>query len=196
MNKQSKLVEMLEKNGLRPHHWDVLLSLEGRSNASFSKEGVLFGFLVDNGWVHENVLTQKSKDLLKKIEALFRAVAKSLPSDVLGEDYKERLKEYNEIFPKGKIPNGSPARTSATALVDKMVWAFENIEGLTWDKVYSVTKAYVDDFRTRNYEFMRTSGHFIKKEDKNRNVTSDLATYLESGIDSEERSTGIKFKVL
>lgn len=194
MNKQAKLIKLLEKNNLRPHHWDVLLSIEGKSKASFDKEGKLYLFLKDNGWVLNDTLTQKSENLLSRIENMFKAQAKPSASEVLGADYKDKLKEYVEIFPKGKLPSGKPARVALSMLEKNMVWLFQESNEVTWDKVMVATKAYVSEFRSKNYEFMRTSYYFIKREERSGGITSDLLTYIENGTE-EKKELEIKFNI-
>jgi len=93
------------------------------------------------------------------------------------EDWEEKIKEYNEIFPKGKKSGSIAFRTNPKELYDKFKWFFAEYPEYTWDNVITATKMYAQEFESScDYTYMQTSKYFIKKDDKNKVTTSTLAT--------------------
>ena len=96
----------------------------------------------------------------------------------MGKDFLDKLKEYREIFPAGKLPSGKPARVNIRTLESSFRWFFDMFEP-TWDEIIKATKMYVNEYEAKDYMYMKTSQYFISKTDKNKVKTSDLMDYID-----------------
>lgn len=68
-------------------------------------------------------------------------------------------------------------RTNPKELYDKFIWFFNEYPDYTWELVLQATGQYVKSFQdASDYTYMQSSKYFIKKEDKNKQVTSTLAS--------------------
>jgi hypothetical protein len=110
------------------------------------------------------------------------------------KDWEDKIKQYNELFPKGKKEGSSISfRTNPKELYEKFKWFFQEYPEYDWDMVLAATEKYIKVFEESNdYTYMQTSKYFIKKDDKNRVTTSTLSTHcynIAEGND-EELSTG------
>lgn len=110
------------------------------------------------------------------------------------KDWEDKIKQYNELFPKGKKEGSSISfRTNPKELYEKFKWFFQEYPEYDWDMVLTATEKYIKVFEESNdYTYMQTSKYFIKKDDKNRVTTSTLSTHcynIAEGND-EELSTG------
>jgi hypothetical protein len=128
-----------------------------------------------------NALTSKGDLMVKSV--IIRSSKTS--SKLLGDSYQENIKMYNDIFPKLKLPTGKPARTNPKNLESAFEWFFKTYD-YSWEVIMDATKMYVSDFEKKDYNYMRTSMYFIRKQDSNKVWTSDLATYCELIVNGEE----------
>lgn len=140
-------------------------------------------------WVTaDNKLTPKALDAIQDIEKLFKTGKKKSSIQVLGTNFKENIKIYVEMFPKGKLPSGKPARADEKNLEANFKWFFQTYE-YPWETVLRATAKYVDDFQKNNFLYMRTSQYFISKMSPDKTRESELANYcanIESGNDESE----------
>ena len=141
-------------------------------------------------------LTVKAKKIITKFENYFVKAKKRTSIQLMGKNFTVRLNEYREIFPAGKIPSGKPARVNIKTLENSFRWFFENYD-FSWDEIIDATKMYVNEYRDKQYMYMKTSQYFIAKEGKNKVKSSDLADYcdmIRDGIEPED--THFKEKVV
>jgi hypothetical protein len=62
-------------------------------------------------------------------------------------------------------------------LYQRFVWFFTEYPEYTWEDVFVATKKYLAGFEASvDYTYAQTSKYFIKKDDKNKNIVSTLAT--------------------
>lgn len=127
--------------------------------------------------------------LLPKAELLLTKLSSDIKDDKVPEAMKsyivDNISKYIEIFPKGKLPSGKPARSDKKNLENNFKWFFANYS-YTWDTVLKATAYYVDEFEKVNYLYMRTSQYFIRKKEDGNTFASELANYcaiIESGDD-------------
>ena len=67
-------------------------------------------------------------------------------------------------------------------------WFFSTYE-YDWKTIIEATKKYVQEYEMKNYEYMRTSQYFIRKQNPDKSFESDLATYcdmIQDGSSNEE----------
>jgi len=153
-----------------------------------------------NGYTHLNFINVRSEqyrlalcDYMKEIEGIYvlttlgkgvlrngQKILEKAPAKkkVPFEDWEENIVRYNEYFPKGKRPDSTNAyRTNPKELYERFIWFFNEYPDYTWELVFQAIEQYTNSFReSSDYTYMQSSKYFIKKEDKNRQVTSSLGT--------------------
>ena len=145
--------------------------------------------LKSDDWLTEDLqLTNKSVIFVEEINSYFRKSKKKTSKDIMGDDFDVCIKTYNEIFPAKKLGSGKYARTNIKTLEAGFRWFFENYN-YDWKVIYEATKKYIEEYKLRNYEYMRTSQYFIRKQSSDKSFESDLATYcdiIQDGSPNEE----------
>lgn len=134
-------------------------------------------------------LSDKGLKLIKEVEGLFKPVKKLADIELLGSNAQDNIDEFINIFPGIKLPNNKYARGDKKAIKNNMMWFFQEYD-FSWDTIFEATETYVEEFRQKNWMYMRTALYFIKKNDKGVEA-SDLATYcelIESGGVEEKRT--------
>ena len=144
--------------------------------------------LINNGWINEDLtLTSKSIIFTTEIDGYFKKAKKKTNKDLLGDNFADNLKEYVEIFPNRKLSSGKYARVNPKNLENSFRWFFENYD-YDWDMIFKATKKYIYDYSLKNYEYMRTSQYFIRKQNTDKTYDSELADYcnmIDNVLDDE-----------
>ena len=145
--------------------------------------------LKSNGWLNEDLsFTSKSIIFMEEINSYFKKSKKKTSKDIMGNDFDVCIKTYNEIFPAKKLGSGKYARTNVKNLEAGFRWFFSTYE-YDWKTIIEATKKYVQEYEMKNYEYMRTSQYFIRKQNPDKSFESDLATYCDiiqdGGTDEE-----------
>ena len=138
-------------------------------------------------------ITAKGKRLCVKYNNLFRIAKKRTSIQLLGKGYQEMLKIYREAFPAGKLPSGKPGRQNIKALENAFRWFFDTYD-YTWEEVAHATVMYVNEYKEKDYMYMKTSQYFICKSDKNKVKVSELADYCDMVRDGVEIEDNNPFK--
>jgi hypothetical protein len=126
-------------------------------------------------WINtQNELQPKALKLLTEADALFKSNKRKKKILFDTPEFSLRLEEFRNMFPKGNLPTGKPARTNLTELKKKMSAFFIQNPKYDWDLVLDATEAYVEHFRKQDYNYMRTAGYFISKDGD-----SELASYCQ-----------------
>lgn len=142
--------------------------------------------LITNGWLNDDLtLTIKSIILTTEIDGFFKKSKKKTSNNLLGDNFKDSIKIYNDTFPLIKLGSGKYARTNLLNLENAFRWFFESYS-YDWEIVLSATKKYVLEYKELNYQFMRTSQYFIRKQNTEKSYDSDLADYCEMIINKPE----------
>tara|TARA_S200002703_G_scaffold49279_3_gene42705 strand:- start:91969 stop:92556 length:588 start_codon:yes stop_codon:yes gene_type:complete len=145
--------------------------------------------LKSDDWLTEDLqLTSKSVTFVEEINSYFRKSKKKTSKDIMGDDFDVCIKAYNEIFPAKKLGSGKYARTNIKTLEAGFRWFFENYN-YDWKVIYEATRKYIEEYKLKNYEYMRTSQYFIRKQSSDKSFESDLATYcdiIQDGSPNEE----------
>jgi hypothetical protein len=147
------------------------------------------------GWIQEtaNTLTPKAIKYIKETENHLKLAKKGLNQDAI--DYIEK---YRSLFPKITLPSGVPARVNKKELEKKFSW-FINTYDFTWETILKATKTYIEKYETKGFWYMQNSSYFISRMDKDKNISSSLATACENmmeGIDQQEIATDSKFNIV
>lgn len=147
--------------------------------------------LQQDHWIDENLqLTSKSLIFMEEINGFFKRTKKKTLRDLMGDGFLEKIQEYVEIFPNRKLNSGKYARVNAKNLEGAFKWFFENYD-YDWETILKATEKYVDEYSVRNYEYMRNSQYFIRRQNLDKSFESDLATYcqlLNTDLDGEGSS--------
>ena len=168
------------KEGLTPNSFYVLYCIKEKITvANFVNKAIECKRLQSEAWLDENLhLTSKSIIFITEIDGYFRKSKKKTTTNLLGSNFLDNIKEYNEIFPNKKLSSGKYARVNPKTLENSFRWFFETYD-YTWDTILSATRKYVDEFSIRRYDYMRTSQYFIRKQNTDKTWDSDLATYCD-----------------
>ena len=132
-------------------------------------------------------LTSKSIIFTTEIDGYFKKAKKKTTKDLLGDNFTNNIKTYVEIFPNRKLSSGKYARVNPKNLENSFRWFFENYE-YDWDMIFKATKKYIYDYSLKNYEYMRTSQYFIRKQNTDKTYDSELADYcnmIDNVLDDE-----------
>jgi hypothetical protein len=125
-------------------------------------------------------LTIQAVVVLNEFETFLVKTKKKVTTEVLGENFLERIKEYREIFPSGFLPHGEIARQSVEELKLKFIWFFKTYPDFDWPLVLEATNYYKYKKSLDNYQYMATSSYFIQKTDlKTKAVKSILADFCQ-----------------
>lgn len=177
----------LLKVGLTPNSFYVLYCIKEKLTiANFVNKAIECKKLQSDAWLDNNLeLTSKSIIFITEIDSFFRKNKKKTSKDLLGNEFLDKIEEYNKTFPNKKLSSGKYARVNPKTLENAFRWFFENYD-YDWDTILKATSKYVDEYSIRRYEYMRTSQYFIRKQNTDKTWDSDLATYCELIKDGED----------
>jgi myo-inositol catabolism protein IolC len=106
------------------------------------------------------------------------------------EGYKAAAKIFNDLFPEVKIPtSGKHARDPVKEVAEALMWFIPTYE-FDMDIVLAATEMYVKEFEVKDWQFMRTSKYFIRKQQKDKTWISDLANYCQQVVDGVGKYEG------
>lgn len=186
------------KEGLTPNQFYFLACINENISPSIINIHAELRQLISGQWLDdENSLTPKAIVLLSSVENYFNTSKKKTDMSIMGINYSDNVRKYRDLFPKGKLPSGKPARSNDKILEQNFRWFFENYS-YTWDTILKATAYYVDEFEKKNFLYMRTAQYFICKSELDKTKQSELADYcsmLESG-DFEEDNSHFKENVV
>jgi len=132
-----------------------------------------------DNWLQEDLsLSGKSIIFMEELNSYFRKSKKKTSKNLMGDNFDIKIKLYNSLFPAKKLGSGKYARTNIKNLESGFRWFFENYD-YSWDTIIKATATYVEEYSLKNYEYMRTSQYFIRKQNLDKSFESDLATYCD-----------------
>jgi hypothetical protein len=180
--------KLIEKE-LTPNSFYVLYSIYNNVKPNkYVNSSLEVTKLKQEGWLEENFqLTSKSIIFTVEIDSYFKKAKKKTTKDLLGDNFTNNIKFYVEIFPNRKLSSGKYARVNPKNLENSFRWFFENYE-YDWDMIFKATKRYIYDYSLKNYEYMRTSQYFIRKQNTDKSYDSELADYcnmIDNVLDDE-----------
>jgi hypothetical protein len=188
----TEIFQRLIKENLTPNTYYVLHCIKEKivPNSFVNKE-LECKRLQQDQWLDKNLqLTSKSLIFMEEINGFFKRTKKKTLRDLMGDSFLEKIQEYVEIFPNRKLNSGKYARVNAKNLEGAFKWFFENYD-YDWETILKATEKYVDEYSVRNYEYMRNSQYFIRRQNLDKSFESDLATYcqlLNTDLDGEGSS--------
>lgn len=188
-----KVFDLLYKHNVTPNGWLVLTWVRDRiqrleyindqtERYRLEKTGHL---IADNtGSFPVFKLTKKGEGLLQAVDKklLHHYAGKSTdkPDDQRKEEWKPFIQQFNQLWPAGKRTNSSGYyRCNENELFERFLWFFDEYPEYSWEEILEAAKRYVSPFHTSmDFTYLQSAKYFIKKEDKNKTVTSNLADNL------------------
>lgn len=136
----------------------------------------------------ENKLTDQAEAILTDCEGLFKKSKVKPTSAALGENYKEKVKAYRELFPTGQHPTlGYTFRSSVEDLTPRFAWFFNHYPEFSWELVLKATDIFIQKAHQNGYRGLGKANYFIQKTDKSTNtITSPLADMCQDVLDGAE----------
>lgn len=175
-------------NDLTPNQFYVLLCLYKESNPKcVNVHTELRGLANKKTWLtKEKQLTPKAIDFIK----VFTGLEKDKPKKAAEKPSSNpaEIIFYNELFPNIKLPSGKAARSDKRNVQENFKWFFQN-HSYSWETIFKATEMYIEEYRLKNWNYMRNSMYFIRKQDQDKSFKSDLADYcaiVESGGSFEQ----------
>jgi hypothetical protein len=178
------------KEKITPNSFYVLYCINEKIIVSnFVNKALECKKLQNDEWLDENLkLTSKSIIFISEINNYFKKAKKKTNESLLGLNASNNINTYNEIFPNKKLSSGKYARVNEKTLENAFRWFFETYD-FTWDIIFKATKKYVNEYSIKQYEYMRTSQYFIRKQNTDKTWDSDLATYCDLITNGEDEIT-------
>jgi len=170
----------LIKAGLTPNSFYVLHCIHNNIVPSkIVNASIEVARLKSGNYLTESLeLSGNSLKFIQEIDGFFKKSKKKTSQNLMGDDFLDNIKLYNELFPKGKLPSGVPARVNVKGLENAFRWFFENFS-YSWETVLQATYKYVDEYSMNRYNYMRNSQYFVRKQNTDKTWDSTLATYCD-----------------
>jgi hypothetical protein len=175
-----ELFQKLVRENLTPNSFYVLFSIaKSIKPHTFVNSNLEITRLKQAGWLTENLqITDKSIIFIEEINGFFKKSKKKSSQIIMGTDFLKNIEQYNLIFPNIKLPSGKYARSNVKNLENAFRWFFDNYD-YDWDTIFSASKKYIREYADNQYNYMRTSQYFIRKQEDGRQFMSELANYCE-----------------
>jgi hypothetical protein len=177
----TEIFKRMVEEKLTPNSYYVLHCIkESEVPHTFVNKHLEVKKLQNEGWLHENLqLTSKSLIFIEEINGFFKKSKKKTSKDLMGEKFLKNIQDYVELFPNRKLSSGKLARTNPKNLEVVFRWFFETYD-YDWDLILKATKKMINEYELKNFEFMRTSHYFVRKQNPiDKSFESDLADYCE-----------------
>ena len=187
MVSMTEIFNLMTKEGLTPNSFYVLYCIKENLVPSKTVSKTLeCKKLISQEWITDDLqLTSKSIIFTGKIDGYFKKSKKKTSKALLGDNFMQNISAYVKIFPNKKLSSGKYARVPAKSLENAFRWFFENYE-YDWKTIFSATQKYIAEYESKNYEYMRNSQYFLRKQNLDKSWNSDLAVYCEYLNDEPE----------
>ena len=129
---------------------------------------------------------------MEEIGGFFKKTKKKTANNLMGNDHITHIKRYVSMFPNKKLPSGKYARVNPKNLENSFRWFFENFD-YSWELIFKATEKYVKDYELNNFDYMRTSQYFIRKQSADKTWESEVANYCEL-VSSSQYTETVYFK--
>ena len=175
-----ELFSKILQHGLTPNAVYVLYCIKEKVKCSDSVNFSLEVLKLKSGnYLTENLeLSGNTLKFIQEIEGYFKKSKKKTSKILMGDEFLENIKTYNECFPATKLPSGVYARVNVKSLENAFRWFFEEFN-YSWDVVIQATEKYVEEYSINRYNYMRNSQYFIRKQNTDKTWDSTLATYCD-----------------
>tara|TARA_R100000084_G_scaffold25287_1_gene9013 strand:- start:4037 stop:4618 length:582 start_codon:yes stop_codon:yes gene_type:complete len=178
----------IQKYGITPNQCMILFAFNEGVTPSTCEAADMLALFEEGYITKEKSITPQGKKIIVTLDNYFTVNKKKTTKQLLGKSGALNINQYRDIFPKGKLPSGVPARNNIKILTENFRWFFAEYD-YSWEEVMKATKMYVNEYQKNNYMYMQNSQYFISKQDKHKVKTSKLADYcdmIRDGIVNEE----------
>lgn len=133
------------------------------------------------------------EELLQEMNALFMKPAKK---KVIISIPPEKIIEFNELFPAIKIPTSKKYARCSVREVESAFIAFFKAVGdrYSWEIILQATQNYVSEYEQNNWEYMKRSKYFIRRQNNDRSNEFELEEYCERVLTGEQEETKHNFQ--
>ena len=175
-----ELFSKILQQGLTPNAVYVLYCIKEKVKCSDSVNFNLEVIKLKSGnYLTESLeLSGNTLKFIQEIEGYFKKSKKKTSKTLMGDEFLENIKIYNECFPATKLPSGVYARVNVKSLENAFRWFFEEFH-YSWEIVIQATEKYVEEYSISRYNYMRNSQYFIRKQNTDKTWDSTLATYCD-----------------
>jgi len=175
-----ELFSKILQQGLTPNAVYVLYCIKEKVKCSDSVNFNLEVIKLKSGnYLTESLeLSGNTLKFIQEIEGYFKKSKKKTSKTLMGDEFLENIKIYNECFPATKLPSGVYARVNVKSLENAFRWFFETFD-YSWEVVIQATEKYVEEYSISRYNYMRNSQYFIRKQNTDKTWDSTLATYCD-----------------
>ena len=181
-----RLFDQIIEDGITPNGLYFLMTVSKGSGLKLVDYKTEKAILEKFNIIVDNKITKKGYELIEKYKKLYKEQEsnKVKKKTSFSPTETEYIHQYRELFPKGILPSGYPARISVKELEKRFLWFIDNYD-YSWDVILKATKKYIEKYKSEDYMYMKTSGYFIVKSDKGVTV-STLASYCDMVLDGED----------
>lgn len=189
-----ELFSKILQQGLTPNAVYVLYCIKEKVKCSDSVNFNLEIIKLKSGnYLTENLeLSGNTLKFIEEIEGYFKKSKKKTSKTLMGDEFLENIKTYNDCFPATKLPSGVYARVNVKSLENAFRWFFETFD-YSWDIVIQATEKYIEEYSINRYNYMRNSQYFIRKQNTDKTWDSTLATYCDM-ISQDDYEPPVFFK--
>ena len=174
-----KIFNEIVKDGLSPNGLYVMMAIEhgypmDKVNLNTEKR-----LLEIDGYIKDEILTIKGRKILDKYNQRYQLQKGRTVKKITGlsEADKKHVVEYREMFPKGNLPSGYPARVNVKDLEKRFMWFLQNYD-YSWETILEATRMYIEKYKAEDYKYMKTSAYFIFKSEHGETI-SQLANFCD-----------------
>jgi len=145
-----------------------------------------------NYLINDLEISGNTLKFMEEIEGYFKKSKKKTSKTLMGDEFLENIKTYNECFPATKLPSGVYARVNVKSLENAFRWFFQEFN-YSWETVIQATEKYVEEYAINRYNYMRNSQYFVRKQNTDKTWDSNLATYCDM-ISQDDYEAPVFFK--
>ena len=149
--------------------------------------------LEGTGMIANGSLTPEAHGLIAQLEIYYNVQNIKTTRQILGDNSKEYIQKYKELWPKKRIPQGYYVSSTFENLEGAFKWFFKNYD-YSWDIIIDASLRYLDEKERDNFNYTMKSQFFIRKQQQDKSWHSELANYCELIISGEEAEDDVKFK--
>ena len=185
-----EVFDKLINEGLTPNQFYVLYCIHNNIVPDkFVNASLEVTKLKSGNYLTESLeLSGNSLKFIQEIEGFFKKSKKKTSKTLMGDEFLENIKTYNECFPATKLPSGVYARVNVKSLENAFRWFFETFD-YSWEVVIQATEKYVEEYSINKYNYMRNAQYFIRKQNTDKTWDSTLATYCDMIIQPDYEQT-------
>lgn len=189
-----ELFSKILQQGLTPNAVYVLYCIKEKIKCS---DSINFNLEITklksgNNLTEDLQLSGNTLIFMQEIESYFKKSKKKTSKNLMGDDFVDNIKTYNECFPATKLPSGVYARVNVKSLENAFRWFFETFD-YSWETVLQATEKYVEEYAISRYNYMRNSQYFVRKQNTDKTWDSNLATYCDM-VSQDDYEAPVFFK--